>query len=98
MLMTCLFSLAIFITLVHRISNIKFNYKSLPSVLYKNWDTNTEARRGKTKDYDFGIKDCHIYCHSHRMYLEGSNSINYPWYIPLDCPKSVLAPEDMKIF
>jgi len=31
-----------------------------------------------------------IWCHSHRMYLIGSNSIKNPWFIPKDFPRDAL--------
>lgn len=40
------------------------------------------------------MNDSDIWSHSHRMYLIGENSINFPWYIPKDFPKRALNPEN----
>lgn len=38
------------------------------------------------------MQDSDIWSHSHRMYLIGENSINFPWYIPKDFPNKALEP------
>ena len=36
------------------------------------------------------MQDSDIWGHTHRMYLIGENSINFPWYIPKDFPEVAL--------
>lgn len=40
------------------------------------------------------MHDSDIWSHSHRMYLIGENSINFPWYMPKDFPSRALSPEN----
>ena len=40
------------------------------------------------------MNDSDIWSHSHRMYLIGENSINFPWYVPKDFPSRALNPEN----
>ena len=40
------------------------------------------------------MRDEEIWCHEHRMYLIGDNSINFPWYLSNDFTARSLEPED----
>ena len=40
------------------------------------------------------MNDSDIWSHSHRMYLIGENSINFPWYMPKDFPLLALSPDN----
>jgi len=40
------------------------------------------------------MRDQEVWCHSHRMYLLGDNSIKFPWYLPKDFPARSLDPAD----
>jgi hypothetical protein len=42
------------------------------------------------------MKDCDIWSHTHRMYLIGENSINYPWFMPRDFPTDSLSEQGKK--
>lgn len=44
------------------------------------------------------MQDSDIWSHSHRMYLIGENSINFPWYIPKDFPNRALDSENREKF
>lgn len=52
-----------------------------------------EASRG-----NLGMQDSDIWSHSHRMYLIGENSINFPWFIAKDFPLHALEPLDKDKF
>jgi len=52
-----------------------------------------EASRG-----NLGMQDSDIWSHSHRMYLIGENSINFPWYITKDFPNRALDGENKEKF
>lgn len=41
--------------------------------------------------------DC-VWSHTHRMYLIGSNTIGYPFFIPKDFPKDALRRADRDKF
>lgn len=44
------------------------------------------------------MNEADIWSHTHRMYLIGSNSIKYPWYIPKDFPRDALKKEHREAF
>lgn len=44
------------------------------------------------------MKDAAVWSHQHRMYLIGSNSISFPWFIPKDFPKDALSRKDRESF
>lgn len=68
--------------------------KELRDTIYEVWDEEDESNRGKTEEYNFGLKDQNIWGHTHRMYLLGFNSIRYPWQIPKDFPRDALKKQD----
>jgi hypothetical protein len=74
--------------------------KELPENLYKLWEDDKEFKslRGAIELDDISMNDACIWSHTHRMYLIGSNSINFPWYIPKDFPRDALKKSDIKIF
>jgi len=37
------------------------------------------------------MKDTDVFNHTYRMYLIGSNSISYPWYMPQNFPNDALS-------
>ena len=45
-------------------------------------------------DTELEMKDGDVWCHSHRMYLLGDNSIKFPWYLPQDFPLRALESEE----
>ena len=59
---------------------------------------NTDAEVDDTEEMlgprNLKMNDSDIWSHSHRMYLIGENSINYPWYVPKDFPSRALNPEN----
>ena len=42
------------------------------------------------------MRDSDIWSHSHRMYLIGENSPNFPWYMPKDFPNNILNEDNME--
>ena len=84
----------IFVGLSKRATVIAEYIKNHPETLYEAWESNDEKGRGKTTDEDFSLSDQTIWCHTHRMYLIGYNSIKYPWYIPKDFPRDALKKQD----
>lgn len=68
--------------------------KDLRDSLYEAWDERDEGGRGKTDETDFSLKDQTIWCHTHRMYFIGFNSIRFPWFIPKDFPRDALKKQD----
>ena len=74
--------------------------KELPSNLYNLWEDDKEFRqlRGNIELDDVSMNDSCIWSHTHRMYLIGSNSINFPWFIPKDFPRDALKKSDKEIF
>ena len=50
--------------------------------------------RGRTSKEDFGMNDDCIWSHTHRMYLIGSNTIKFPFFIPKDFPRDALKRQD----
>ena len=77
-----------------RASFINEYIKGHPETLYEAWEENDEKGRGKTTDNDFSLSDQTIWCHTHRMYLIGFNSIKYPWFIAKDFPRDALKKQD----
>ena len=72
------------------------NSKVYDGVLFNGGDKDfniKEASRG-----NLGMQDSDIWSHSHRMYLIGENSINYPWFITKDFPLNALEPADKDKF
>jgi hypothetical protein len=54
--------------------------------------------RGATEISDLSMNDAAVWSHQHRMYVIGSNSINFPWFIPKDFPKDALGRKDRDVF
>lgn len=44
------------------------------------------------------MRDANIWCHTHRMYIIGFNSIRFPWFIPKDFPRDALKKQDREKF
>ena len=87
-------SLIIFVGLSKKATAINELIKNHPETLYEAWENNDEKGRGRTSDEDFSLTDQTIWCHTHRMYLIGFNSIKYPWFIPKDFPRDALKKSD----
>lgn len=54
--------------------------------------------RGRTSQQSFKMNDDCVWSHTHRMYLIGSNTISYPFFIPKDFPKDALKKSDRDKF
>mmetsp|Transcript_8081 Transcript_8081/g.12437 ORF Transcript_8081/g.12437 Transcript_8081/m.12437 type:complete len:178 (+) Transcript_8081:2912-3445(+) len=96
MIVFFLISLVILVTLSHKVENLRFRNKNLPYFLYEVWDSKEYRNRGRTSEENTGIRDDDIFAHTHRMYLCGTNSFNFPWEVPKDMPRNSLSLEDMK--
>ena len=57
-------------------------------------DADTDASEAIIGSGNLKMNDSDIWSHSHRMYLIGENSINFPWYVPKDFPSRALNPEN----
>lgn len=76
-------------------------HKDLPEMLYYVWEDDYKSdvnMRGRTSQNDFKMNDDCVWSHTHRMYLIGSNTINYPFFIPKDFPKDALKRADRDKF
>lgn len=93
-----LISLIIFSFISHRSEQIYQNLKDLHETLYMAWEEEDTAKRGMASETNFSFKDENIWCHTHRMYLIGYNSISYPWFIPKDFPRDSLKKVDREKF
>lgn len=100
-----LISLLVFACLSHRASIINSEMKNMPEDLFTQWedDSDFQSIRGSIENgangiTDLSMGDSAVWSHSHRMYLIGSNSISFPWFIPKDFPKDALRREDREIF
>jgi len=91
-------SLMMFGMLSHRSTMIQSALKDLPETIYQVWEDEDDYGRGKTLESDFGLIDQCIWSHTHRMYLIGSNSIRFPWYIAKDFPRDALAKQNREKF
>jgi hypothetical protein len=89
-----LLSLLIFSMLSYRSQVIVENMKELRESLYETWEKEDELHRGNVDETNFRLKDQNIWSHTHRMYLIGSNTMRYPWYIPKDFPRDALKKND----
>ena len=87
-------SIFIFMGLSRRSVIINEKLKSHTWKIYQAWEDKEERGRGKTSEEDFSLKDSTIWCHTHRMYLIGFNSIRFPWFIPKDFPRDALKKHD----
>jgi hypothetical protein len=80
----------IWISLISRSNKILESMGENNSKVYDGVLFNTDAEKddGETEigKGNLGMQDSDIWSHSHRMYLIGENSINFPWYIPRDFP------------
>lgn len=94
-----LISLVVFYALHHRSEQINEDQKELPENLYKLWENDNEFKhvRGAIELDDISMNDAAIWSHVHRMYLIGSNSISFPWYIPKDFPRDALKKSDREM-
>ena len=76
--------------------------KSFRSTVYDGVLFNSDAVVDEAEDIigprNLKMQDSDIWSHSHRMYLIGENSINFPWYVPKDFPSRALGPEDKDKF
>lgn len=72
--------------------------KSFRSTVYDGVLFNSEAENDHSElmagPRNLEMHDSDIWSHSHRMYLIGENSINFPWYMPKDFPSRALSPEN----
>ena len=67
----------------------QFNNKVYDGVLFNSpSDLSSEPRL--LRESEIAMKDEEVWCHSHRMYLLGDNSIKFPWYLPQDFPARAL--------
>jgi len=89
-----LLSLLIFSMLSYRSQVTLDGMKDLRETLYEAWEDNDEAGRGKTEESDFSLKDQAVWCHTHRMYFIGLNSMRHPWFLPKDFPRDALKKTD----
>jgi len=80
--------------LSYRSQIISEGLKELPETIYRVWEEKDEMGRGRTLENDLGLNDQSIWCHTHRMYLIGSNSVRFPWFIPKDFPRDALMKPD----
>jgi hypothetical protein len=55
-------------------------------------DLDADQILGKSQ---LAMQDSDIYSHTHRMYLIGDNSVEFPWYIAKDFPSNSLNEENM---
>mmetsp|Transcript_41315 Transcript_41315/g.62937 ORF Transcript_41315/g.62937 Transcript_41315/m.62937 type:complete len:296 (-) Transcript_41315:1272-2159(-) len=94
MLLFLWISLIVFICLSYKTQSLRFLKKSSAHSLYTAWEDHNEQGRGKSTEENYGIKDANIWGHTHRMYLVGDNSFNFPWKIPKDFPKDALNKHD----
>ena len=96
-----LISVLVFACLSYRAGQINEELKELPENIYRLWDGETDfsALRGKCEiPTDMSMNDADVWSHTHRMYLIGSNSIKYPWFIPKDFPRDALKKEHRETF
>lgn len=92
MIIFMIISIATFIILQYNSDNILDKVKELN--IYRVWEEGEELGKNKVSETDFSLKDHNIWSHTHRMYLIGFNSLNYPWFIPKDFPRDALAKAD----
>lgn len=83
-------SLTIFIGMTKRKSVNDMTLRDISDTIYQNWEDNNQIGRGNTSENDLSMNDQTIWCHSHRMYLLGNNSVKNPWFIPKDFPREAL--------
>lgn len=78
--------------LSYRSQIISEDLKELPETLYYLWEEDYKEMniRGRTSNDDYAMNDDCIWSHQHRMYLIGSNSIQFPFFIPKDFPRDAL--------
>jgi hypothetical protein len=95
-----LISLLVFACLSHRASVINQEMKNMPEDLFTQWESESDfsSIRGQIELDDLSMGDAAVWSHSHRMYLIGSNSISFPWFIPKDFPKDALSRQDRESF
>ena len=76
--------------------------KDFRSTVYDGVLFNTDADQDPSEKVidrkNLKMNDSDIWSHSHRMYLIGENSINFPWFIPKDFPSRALSPENKDKF
>jgi hypothetical protein len=70
-----------------------FRSKVYDGVLF-NTEAESDASENQIGPSNLKMNDSDIWSHSHRMYLIGENSINFPWFIPKDFPSRALSPEN----
>ena len=95
-----LISVLVFACLSYRAGQINEELKELPENIYNMWDGDVEftALRGKCDMDDMAMNDADVWSHAHRMYLIGSNSIKFPWFIPKDFPRDALKKDHREAF
>jgi hypothetical protein len=88
--------LAVWIILIVQSKFLLRSDKDFRSTVYDGVLFNTDAEVDDTEEMlgprNLKMNDSDIWSHSHRMYLIGENSINYPWYVPKDFPSRALDP------
>ena len=87
-----LLSLTIFIAMTKRKSVNDMTLRDISETIYQDWAENNKIGRGNITENDLSMNDRTIWCHTHRMYLIGNNSIKNPWFIPKDFPMDSLDP------
>lgn len=90
--------LFLFVALISHSKWILRSDKSFRSTVYDGVLFNTDAEEDSTEAIagprNLKMNDSDIWSHTHRMYLIGENSINFPWYMPKDFPSRALNPEN----
>lgn len=101
LLVSALFGVVVLFLFVALISHSKWILradKSFRSTVYDGVLFNTDAEEDPSEDIagprNLKMNDSDIWSHTHRMYLIGENSINFPWYLPKDFPSRALNPEN----
>jgi len=70
-----------------------FRSKVYDGVLFTS-EADSDPTENTISPSNLKMNDSDIWSHSHRMYLIGENSINFPWYMPKDFPSRALSPEN----
>mmetsp|Transcript_4035 Transcript_4035/g.6815 ORF Transcript_4035/g.6815 Transcript_4035/m.6815 type:complete len:761 (+) Transcript_4035:2773-5055(+) len=88
-------ALVIFVIIMYKSDVMRIDFKNHPDKIFRAWQDLDESARGRTTDADFAINDATVWCHTHRCYLVGRNSLEFPWVIPKDFPRDALKKEDL---
>jgi hypothetical protein len=89
---------SIYFTFHCRSRDIILKKRNLKDNIYQTWLQKDDNQTDKPTEKDFSLNDRTIWSHTYRMYLVGQNTDYFPWIIPKDFPKDVLAKQDRERF